>query len=102
MLVSVSVVVDALYLAKGLLVPLTLAALLSFLLSPVCGWLERRTLSRTEIHWHLDEVDERHHNFILQGMNEIIQIHHESQQELQAEKPSEPASTTDSPNFVVL
>jgi len=59
-------------------------------------------LSMAEIHWHLDEVDERHHNFILQGMNEIIQIHYESQHELQAEKPSEPASTTASPNFVIL
>jgi len=59
-------------------------------------------LSMAEIHWHLDKVDERHHNFILQGMHEIIQIHYESQQELQAEKPSEPTSTTDSPNFVIL
>lgn len=46
MLASVAVVVAALYLAKGLLVPLTLAALLSFLLSPVCDWLERRGLGR--------------------------------------------------------
>ncbi|MGA2069568.1 MAG: AI-2E family transporter [Thermoguttaceae bacterium] len=39
-------VVAALYLAKGVLVPLTLAVLLSFLLSPVCDWLERRRLGR--------------------------------------------------------
>lgn len=43
---SIAVVVGALYLAKGVLVPLTLAALLSFLLSPVCDWLERRRLGR--------------------------------------------------------
>ena len=35
-----------LYLARGVLVPLTLAVLLSFLLSPVCDWLERRRLAR--------------------------------------------------------
>ena len=45
-LASIAVVVAALYLAKGLLVPLTLAVLLSFLLSPVCDWLERRRLGR--------------------------------------------------------
>jgi predicted PurR-regulated permease PerM len=31
---------------KGLLVPLTLAVLLSFLLSPVCDWFERHRLPR--------------------------------------------------------
>ena len=41
-----TVVVAALYLAKGVLVPLTLAVLLSFLLSPVCDWFERRHLGR--------------------------------------------------------
>ena len=46
MLTAVGVVVAALYLAKGILVPLTLAVLLSFLLSPVCEWLERRKLGR--------------------------------------------------------
>jgi len=46
MLGSIAVVVAALYLAKGVLVPLTLAVLLSFLLSPVCDWLERRRLGR--------------------------------------------------------
>lgn len=46
MLGSAAVVVAALYLAKGVLVPLTLAVLLSFLLSPVCDWLERRRLGR--------------------------------------------------------
>jgi predicted PurR-regulated permease PerM len=45
-LASIAVVIAALYLAKGLLVPLTLALLLSFLLSPVCNWLERRWLGR--------------------------------------------------------
>ena len=45
-LASIAVVVAALYLAKGLLVPLTLAVLLSFLLSPLCDWLERRWLGR--------------------------------------------------------
>src|SRR6188508_2811617 len=45
-LASVAVVIAALYLAKGVLVPLTLAALLSFLLSPVCDWLERWKLGR--------------------------------------------------------
>src|SRR5271167_700921 len=45
-LASIAVVTAALYLAKGVLVPLTLAVLLSFLLSPVCDWLERRRLGR--------------------------------------------------------
>jgi predicted PurR-regulated permease PerM len=46
MLASIAVVVAALYLAKELLVPLTLAVLLSFMLSPVCDWLERHRLPR--------------------------------------------------------
>jgi predicted PurR-regulated permease PerM len=46
MLASTAVVVAALYLAKGVLIPLTLAVLLSFLLSPVCDWLERLRLGR--------------------------------------------------------
>src|SRR6186997_718547 len=46
MLASIAVVVAALYLAKGLLVPVTLAVLLSFLLSPVCNWLERWKMGR--------------------------------------------------------
>ncbi len=46
MLASIAVVVAALYLAKGVLVPLTLAMLLSFLLSPVCDRIERRGLGR--------------------------------------------------------
>ena len=45
-LASIAVVVAALYLAKGLLIPLALAVLLTFLLSPVCDWLERRRLGR--------------------------------------------------------
>jgi predicted PurR-regulated permease PerM len=43
---AIAVVVAALYLAKGVLVPLTLAVLLSFLLSPMCDWLERCKLGR--------------------------------------------------------
>jgi predicted PurR-regulated permease PerM/methylmalonyl-CoA mutase cobalamin-binding subunit len=46
MLASIAVVVAALYLAKGVLVPLTLAVLLSFMLSPVCDWLERHWFPR--------------------------------------------------------
>jgi predicted PurR-regulated permease PerM len=46
MLGAAVVVVAALYLGKGLLVPLTLAVLLSFLLSPVCDRLERCRLGR--------------------------------------------------------
>lgn len=45
-LASIAVVVAALYLAKGVLIPLTLAVLLSVLLSPVCDWLERWRLRR--------------------------------------------------------
>jgi predicted PurR-regulated permease PerM len=45
-LASIAIVVATLYLAKGVLVPLALAVLLSFLLSPVCDWLERRRLGR--------------------------------------------------------
>lgn len=46
MLASIAVIVAALYVAKGVLVPITLAVLLSFLLSPVCDWLERHWLGR--------------------------------------------------------
>jgi predicted PurR-regulated permease PerM len=45
-LASVAVVIAALYLAKGLLVPLTLAVLLSFMLKPVCDRLEHWRLGR--------------------------------------------------------
>jgi predicted PurR-regulated permease PerM/CheY-like chemotaxis protein len=45
-LASFVVLVAALYLAKGVLIPLTLAVLLTFLLSPVCDRLERWKLSR--------------------------------------------------------
>jgi predicted PurR-regulated permease PerM len=45
-LASIAVVIAALYLAKGVLIPLTLAVLLTFLLCPVCDWLERRRLGR--------------------------------------------------------
>ena len=44
---SVAIVIAALYLAKGLLVPFTLAVLLSFLLAPVCERLE---------HWRFGRV----------------------------------------------
>ena len=43
---SIAVIITGLYLAKGILVPCTLAVLLSFLLSPVCDWLERWKLGR--------------------------------------------------------
>ncbi len=43
---TLALVVAVLYLAKGVLVPLTLAAMLAFLLTPVCDWLERRKLGR--------------------------------------------------------
>lgn len=43
---SIAVIIASLYLAKGILVPCTLAILLSFLLSPVCDWLERWKLGR--------------------------------------------------------
>lgn len=46
MFAFIALVVAALYLAKGLLVPLTLAVLLSFMMSPVCDWLERHGLPR--------------------------------------------------------
>jgi predicted PurR-regulated permease PerM/methylmalonyl-CoA mutase cobalamin-binding subunit len=45
-LAAVAVVVTALYLAKGVLLPLTLSVLLSFLLAPVCDRLERLRLPR--------------------------------------------------------
>jgi predicted PurR-regulated permease PerM len=45
-LASIAVVTGALYLAKGILVPLTLSVLLSFLLSPLCDRLERWRLGR--------------------------------------------------------
>lgn len=45
-LASLAGVVTVLYLARGVLIPLTLAALLSFLLAPVCSWLERRKVGR--------------------------------------------------------
>ena len=45
-LVAIAVVVAVLYVAKGVLVPLILALLLSFLLAPVCDWLERWRVGR--------------------------------------------------------
>lgn len=45
-LASITIMVGALYLAKGVIVPFTLAVLLSFLLSPACDWLERWRLGR--------------------------------------------------------
>jgi len=43
---SIAVIIAGVYLAKGILVPCALAILLSFLLSPVCDWLERWRLGR--------------------------------------------------------
>lgn len=45
-LASLALVVAVLHLAKGVLVPLMLAVLLSFLLVPGCEWLERRRVGR--------------------------------------------------------
>ncbi len=45
-LVAIAVVVAVLFLAKGVLVPLVLALLLSFLLAPVCDRLERWRVGR--------------------------------------------------------
>lgn len=45
-LASVAVVVGALYLAKGVLLPIIMAVLFTFLLTPACDWLERRRLGR--------------------------------------------------------
>lgn len=45
-LASVAVVVGALYLAKGVLLPVIMAILFTFLLTPACDWLERRHLGR--------------------------------------------------------
>src|ERR1043166_6356070 len=43
---SLAVIAAVLYLAKGVLLPLTLAVLLSFLLAPICDRLERWKLGR--------------------------------------------------------
>ena len=45
-LVAVAIVVLLLYWAKPILLPLSLSVLLSFLLSPLCEWLERRRIPR--------------------------------------------------------
>jgi predicted PurR-regulated permease PerM len=45
-LASIVLVIAAIYFAQGVLIPIALAILLSFLLSPVCDWLERRGLGR--------------------------------------------------------
>lgn len=45
-LASVAVVVAALYLAKGVLLPVIMAILFTFLLTPACNWLERRRIGR--------------------------------------------------------
>ncbi len=41
-----TVIIAAIYLAKGVLIPFTLAVLLSFCLSPLCDWLERFKIGR--------------------------------------------------------
>jgi predicted PurR-regulated permease PerM len=43
---SICIVIAALYFAQEVLVPLALAMILSFLLTPLCNWLERRGLGR--------------------------------------------------------
>jgi len=43
---SIAVIVAGVYVAKGILIPCALSILLSFLLSPVCDWLERWRLGR--------------------------------------------------------
>lgn len=45
-LASVAVVVAALYLAKGVLLPVIMAVLFTFMLTPACDYLERRRLGR--------------------------------------------------------
>ncbi|MDB5302766.1 MAG: hypothetical protein JWM97_315, partial [Phycisphaerales bacterium] len=45
-LASVCLIVAALYFSREVLIPLALAVLLSFLLSPVVGWLERIRVPR--------------------------------------------------------
>ncbi|TVQ04582.1 MAG: AI-2E family transporter [Planctomycetaceae bacterium] len=45
-LASVVVIVAALYFAKSLLITFSLAVLVSFLLAPVCDWVERRRVGR--------------------------------------------------------
>ena len=50
-LASAAIVIAALYMAKSLLVPLTLAVLLSFLLMPVCDWLERGGWAVSRLCW---------------------------------------------------
>jgi len=45
-LASLTLIVAVLYLVKGILAPIMLALLLSFLLAPICDWLERRRLGR--------------------------------------------------------
>jgi predicted PurR-regulated permease PerM len=46
-LASIAIVIASLSLAKSVLVPITLAVLLTFCLSPACSWLERMRISRT-------------------------------------------------------
>lgn len=43
---SIAIVIGGLYLAKGVLLPLIVAVLISFLLSPICDWLEHRKIGR--------------------------------------------------------
>ena len=45
-LASVAIVVAALYLAKGVLLPVIMAVMFTFMLSPACDWLERRRVGR--------------------------------------------------------
>jgi predicted PurR-regulated permease PerM len=45
-LASIAIVIGGLYLAKGVLLPLIVGVLISFLLSPICDWLEHRRIGR--------------------------------------------------------
>ncbi|MDB5388701.1 MAG: phytochrome sensor protein [Planctomycetaceae bacterium] len=45
-LASIAIVIGGLYFAKGVLLPLIVAVLVSFLLSPICDWLEHRRIGR--------------------------------------------------------
>lgn len=45
-LASIAIVIGGLYLAKGVLLPLIVSVLISFLLSPICDWLEHRRFGR--------------------------------------------------------
>jgi len=43
---SIAIVIGGLYFAKGVLLPFILSVLISFLLTPICNWLEKRRIGR--------------------------------------------------------